>query len=288
MNQLSNHLRNLSYRLILSLLLPGCALLPSHAYHRADRLAEGGGFAKRYLEGDRFDLLSYRRISRPGAPLVIYIEGDGAAWLTPNRLSTDPTPKSHLVLQLAALDPAANVVYLARPCQFVMLPDRGRGCQESYWSDQRYAEEMVAAIDQAISQLVAETAAPTLDLVGYSGGGALAVLVAARRHDVRSIRSVAGNLDPPEFCRYHRVTPLSGSLNPIDSAGQVAPIPQLHFVGSKDDTVPGRIVERFMAALPVPNCAAMVEVEEADHLNGWLAQWPWLLRQPLPCAGNPE
>lgn len=285
---MSNHLRHLSYRLILLLLLPGCALLPSHAYNRADQVAETNGFAKRYLDGDRFDLLSYRRISRPGEPLVIYLEGDGAAWLTPNRLSSDPTPKSQLVLQLAALDPAANVVYLARPCQFVMRPERGRGCQEGYWSDQRYAEEIVAAIDQAISQLVAETSAPSLDLVGYSGGGALAVLVAARRDDVRSLRSVAGNLDPAEFCRYHEVTPLSGSLNPIDSAGQVARIPQLHFVGAKDETVPGRIVERFLAALPAPHCAAKVEVEEADHIDGWLAQWPALLQQELPCAAKPE
>lgn len=285
---MSKHLRHLSYRLILSvlLLLPGCARLTSHAYNQAERVAENNGFTKRYLEGDRFDLLSYRRISRPGGPLVIYLEGDGAAWLTPNRLSTDPTPKSQLVLQLAALDPAANVVYLARPCQFVMRPERSRGCQESYWSDQRYAEEIVAAIDQAISQLVSETSAPSLDLVGYSGGGALAVLVAARRHDVRTLRSVAGNLDPAEFCRYHRVTPLRGSLNPIDSAGQTALIPQLHLVGGKDETVPGRIVERFLASLPATNCAAKLEVEEAGHVNGWLAKWPLLLQQQLPCAAD--
>lgn len=281
-------LRTLIYRLFFLLLLPGCALLPSHAYRQADRLAEAGGFAKSYLAGDRFDLLAYRRISRPGAPLTVYLEGDGAAWLTPNRLSADPTPKHPLVLQLAAMDPAANVVYLARPCQFVMLPDRGRNCQETHWSDQRFSEEMVTAIDQAISELVAETAAPALDLVGYSGGGALAVLVAARRQDVRSLRTVAGNLDHQEFSRYHRVSPLSGSLNPIDVAEKVALIPQLHFVGRQDDTVPERITERFLAALPAPNCAGKVEVAEADHANGWLAQWPGLLQRQLPCAAKPE
>jgi len=169
-----------------------------------------------------------------------------------------------------------------------MLPDRSRNCLETHWSDQRFSEDLVAASDQAISQLVTETAAPALDLVGYSGGGSLAVLLAARRQDVRSLRTVAGNLDHQEFSRYHRVSPLSGSLNPLDVAGKVALNPQLHFVGRQDDTVPERITERFLAALPAPNCAEKVEVEEADHTNGWLAQWPALLQRQLPCATKPE
>lgn len=277
----------LLYCLLFLLILPGCALLPSHAYLQADRLAESGGFGKNYLTGDHFDLLTYRRITQPGAPLTIYIEGDGAAWLTPNQLSSDPTPRNPLVLQLASVDPAANVVYLARPCQYVMLPGRGRSCREDYWSDQRFSEEMVAALDQAISQLVTETAAPGLDLVGYSGGGALAVLVAARRTDVHSLRTVAGNLDHWEFSRYHGVSPLTGSLNPIDLAEKVASIPQSHFVGREDETVPARIAERFLAALPAQNCAEAVTVAGTTHADGWLTQWPALLRHPLPCTTKP-
>lgn len=281
--KLPDLLRPLTHLLCLLLLLPGCALVPSHAYRRADRLAESAGFSKRYLQGDRFDLLTYQRIARPGAPLTIYLEGDGAAWLTPTRLSADPTPKNRLVLELASRDQADNVAYLARPCQYVMQTGRGRACTESHWADQRFSGEMVTAIDQAISQLAAESAAPSLDLVGYSGGGTLAVLVAARRHDVRSLRTVAGNLDPEEFCRHHRVSPLHGSLTPLASAAEVAAIPQLHFVGGRDDTVPARIAEGFLNTLPSPNCARLELVPEAGHRDGWLARWPELLRRQFPC-----
>ena len=51
----------------------------------------------------------------------IYIEGDGRAWLNKNRPSLDPTPKNSLALKLAEIDPAPNVIYLARPCQYSKL-----------------------------------------------------------------------------------------------------------------------------------------------------------------------
>jgi hypothetical protein len=83
----------------------------------AERIAGRGGPARSLVATDGFVLTAYYRLGQPGAALSVYIEGDGLAWMSRRRLSRDPTPVDPLALDLAALDPAANVVYLARPCQ---------------------------------------------------------------------------------------------------------------------------------------------------------------------------
>ena len=95
----------------------------------------------------------------------------------------DPTPVNPLALQLALRDPSGAAVYLARPCQFVAAPDK-RECARAYWTEQRFSPAVIAASLEAISQLKQRYGAQRLVLVGYSGGGAVASLVAAQRGDV--------------------------------------------------------------------------------------------------------
>jgi hypothetical protein len=45
----------------------------------------------------------------------------------------------------------------------------------------------------------------------------VASLVAARRHDVVRLVTVAGNLDHLAWTTLHGVSPLTGSLNPADA-----------------------------------------------------------------------
>lgn len=267
-------------------ILPGCATLAPDPYLAADRLAEAHDFSKRYLDTGAFRLLSYQRLAAPDQTVNIYLEGDGAAWQTRTRLASDPTPRQQLVLELAALDPAAKVVYLARPCQYVIREGMGGGCGPDLWSSARFGEETVAGVDRAIDLILAATKASRLNLIGYSGGGALAVLVAARREDVVSLRTIAGNLDHRKFTSYHRISPLSDSLNPIDVATAVERIPQLHFVGEEDDIVPGVITEGFLARQTPDRCAEMVRVEGVRHHQGWPTAWPELLSRPLPCSSS--
>lgn len=58
--------------------------------------------------------------------------------------------------------------------------------------------------------------ATRLTLVGYSGGAAVAALLATRRNDVARLVTVDGNLDHRAWTAHHRVTPLTGSLNPAE------------------------------------------------------------------------
>ena len=253
------------------LLLGGCANPNRHA----DNMAQVGKLQREQTTTDSFVLTTFSRMTRHDLPLTIYIEGDGLAWRTRNQASDNPTPHQALGLALAVADPAENVVYLARPCQFTPMALNPL-CENSYWTSKRYAAEVVLAMDQAVTHYAARVPGQRLHLVGYSGGGALAVLVAARRTDVASLRTVAGNLDVVEVNRLHAVSPMPASQNPIDYARQVAAIPQIHFSGADDKTVPALIAQRFVAA-SASTCSQVRIISGMAHDSDWGSLWPSLL-----------
>lgn len=277
--------RTLLVCLLLAAWLSGCATTATPAQRRqlADELARAGGLGGTQVPAAGFVLLAYQRLAAPGQALTVYIEGDGYAWKTRHSLSDDPTPTDPVALRLALRDPAANLVYLARPCQYLAAPDAGR-CAPDYWSSRRFSEEVIAATDAALAQLRARAQAPGLHLVGYSGGAAVAALVAARRGDVLSLRTVAGNLEHAALTTLHGVTPLHGSLNPAAQAARLSALPQRHFAGGRDRVVPPAIAEGFLARLDSQRCAALTVVPEASHEQGWAEHWPGLLALAPACA----
>jgi pimeloyl-ACP methyl ester carboxylesterase len=117
--------------------------------------------------------------------------------------------------------------------------------------------------------------------VGYSGGGAIAVLVAARRSDVAALRTIAGNLDPKALCAYHNVSQLDGSMDPLDYAQKVARIPQRHFVGGNDKVVPVSMARSFVEKLGGRDDKKITIVNGASHTKGWQEEWPELLSMPV-------
>ncbi|MBF0445325.1 MAG: alpha/beta hydrolase [Magnetococcales bacterium] len=264
---------------IFTVTLGGCVSLDRRELAR--EVAHGGGFSSEVIKTDFFDLLSYYRFKKPHKALIIYLEGDGLAWINRNTLSKDPTPRNPLALRLASLDTASNVAYLGRPCQYVQNSQR-RNCKSDYWSKARFSEEVIVATNQAIDQLKKQAFASYVHIVGYSGGGGIGVLVAARRNDIDSIRTVAGNLDHAVFTSHHKVTPLKGSLNPVDVADKIAKIPQIHFVGSKDKIVPAFIADGFVAAQGGKTCAKVEHIAAMKHNGDWDKAWPGMLQHSLP------
>jgi hypothetical protein len=246
-------------------------------------VAAGAGLARADTPGGPFTLATWSRIGDPHAPLTVYIEGDGFAWATANQVSPDPTPTDPLALRLAALDPAANVLYVARPCQF-QPPAGAVACDPVYWTSRIYSPEVVASVDAVIGAFARRTSG-RVRLVGYSGGGAVAVLVAAAGLiDVQDLRTVAGDLSSARFTAYHRVSPYSGSLDPADSAARLKGLPQIHFVGGRDDVVPVLIARDYEARMGASVCTAVVTVPEAAHEQGWAAAWPAALARAPACA----
>lgn len=263
-----------------TLLGSGCAALDP--VRHADSMAASAGLVRETVRAAPFVLTAFVRIARPDRPLRVYIEGDGLAWITRSEPSLDPTPHRATGLALAAADPAPNVVYLARPCQFTPM-SMNPACGVPYWTTRRFSPEVVRSLDEAVSDFAARVPGQPVELVGYSGGGAIAVLVAARRHDVASIRTVAGNLDDAFVNQLHHVSSMPESENPIDYAPRVAGIAQLHFAGSDDAVVPPEVARRFVAASGSP-CVRMQTVDHVAHEGAWEKRWPALLGIAPSCT----
>jgi len=208
----------------------------------------------------------------------IYIEGDGRAWRKHHILSDDPTPLEPVGLELAAEDPAPSVAYIARPGQFT--PEGERRCGAEYWSDRRFSPEVVDAISAAVDEMKRKSGASKVELVGFSGGGALALPVAGRRKATPSHRTLAGTLDHKALSEYHNVDPLDGSLNPIDYASAIRDIPQRHFIGSSDTVIPDSVARSFTALQGERASDRVVVVEGAGHTSGWRSRWKELLKLP--------
>lgn len=246
----------------------------------AYQLIENGAMRLSRINTPDFSLLSAYRFSEDASPLTVYLEGDGRAWASRYRLSADPTPLNPLALRLAAVHlkqlPQSPVAWLGRPCQY--QSDRGAAiCDPKYWSSHRFSEEVVESMSYAVDHLKAKSGATRVNLVGFSGGGAIAVLLAVRRSDVERVVTVAGNLDHDWVNGFHGVTPLKGSLSPISVAKQLWKMPQIHFIGENDGTIPGEVATRFIAQGQADLCARKLEVVGVSHTEGWVEQWDRLI-----------
>ncbi len=251
---------------------------------RADRLAAEHGWTKTQYHAGRFDLVGFEHIRRNAVELRIYIEGDGLAWRGRYTPSDDPTPTGAHALEMAVED-SSSAVYLARPCQFLSR-DELRRCDPAYWLDARYAPEVVDSLNQAIDQAKRKAGARVLTLIGYSGGGALAPLIAARRNDVARIVTVAANLDHAAWTALDDTSPLTRSLNAADVARQIQEIPQVHFIGERDKVVPASVTNAYLARTTDRRQIKVVPVEGASHECCWRQRWPELLDRYVPPLGG--
>ncbi|MDD4956799.1 MAG: alpha/beta hydrolase [Candidatus Omnitrophica bacterium] len=248
-----------------------------NATRAVKELAGKNGFVEHRIDTPYFTLLSYARVHEKGAPIVIYIEGDGRAWKNRRTVSTDPTPRTPMVFKMMIADGSPNLAYLARPCQYV----GGKNYDSGYWTGKRFSEEVIASMSEAVDELKSLSGAKEVKLIGYSGGGAVAVLIAARREDVIGIVTVAGNLDHVAVNKLHRVGQIGGSLNPIDVAGKVADIPQRHFSGDKDNVVPQEVAETFVIRTGDRQLERLDVVEGCGHEKGWTGKWKDLVKRTL-------
>jgi len=270
------------YAFVLCLLaISGCASISQLADRTAyaDKIADTSGFEKSFIKTKNFVLTAYYKLRKPSGPLTVYIEGDGLSWISRSKPSGDPTPLHPLVFRLAAADPSANIVYLARPGQY--STSENPECSFVYWTTKRFSEEVISSMNETVEQFRQKSGSKEVNLIGYSGGAAVAILIASRRDDVASIRTIAGNLDHKALGRYHNVSPLDGSLNPIDVAEAVSRIPQRHFAGENDKQIPVFITKEFAERSNDKNYSSVTAVKGADHKEGWYEQWPRLLSLPL-------
>jgi len=217
--------------------------------------------------------------------LHVYLEGDGSPWMFRTIVMADPTPRRPLMLSLMSIDTAPSV-YLGRPCYNGHADDEG--CNSDLWTFGRYSVTVVNSMASAIRALAKRQNASEVWLFGHSGGGALAMLLAADLNEVSRIITIAGNLDTDAWTSHHRFTPLFSSLNPARQPPLRESVSQWHFVGSADGVIPPEIVRQVI----------MRQAQaEAYSLNGfthgccWESVWPKILqglalKPPAAMPGN--
>lgn len=252
-------------------LLGGCASSTANRYRTVQHEAAASGFAAlrfgaappvigmlRTPQND--DLLPYTTTS----VLWVMIEGDGRAWLSMREPSQDPTPVDAVGWRLAQNIARKNVLYLARPCQFLSVIEL-QACSADDWTSARFAEKWIGRLNSAIDEARRTTHADRIAIAGYSGGGVMAALIAARRNDVALLITVAAPLDHAAWTAYHQVSPLTGSLDVLSVREKLVHLPQLHVSGADDKIVPTLLLQDFLRAYPNDAPAELVTLPGVDH-----------------------
>jgi len=257
-------------------LLEGCAGPAERFTARASAL----GFSAARVAGEGFAHVAYRPSGpRPdgGRVLHVYLDGDGTPWER-GRPAPDPTPRKPLVLRLMALDRAPSV-YLGRPCYHGLATTPP--CVPALWTDARYSEAVVVSLAAAARQLLTMTGHAEVVWLGYSGGGTLAMLLAARMAETAGVVTVAANLDVDGWAELHGQSRLAGSLSPA----RLPPLPpriyQRHYAGGRDRLVPPGIV-----AGGDISPEALKVMPEYDHTCCWLELWPRVLEDLEQAIGD--
>ena len=259
--------------------LGACVNKPKISSQKWLNLAINTGFEQRIIKTTNFSLLTLHKNS--GSKILrVYIEGDGHAFNRYN-ISNDPTPNNPLALKLTLQDNSTDsLLYIARPGQYVMKMGYDKNCSPDYWTTKRFAPEVVDDTAKIIDAFKNRFNYEKIELVGFSGGGGIAAILAAKRNDVINLRTVAGNLNTDYFTKYHKVLPMTGSINPQDGVAEMQHIPQIHFVGEKDKIIPKTIATAFSKNNV---CSKVVEIPDSNHLVGWENIWNQLLLEKFTC-----
>lgn len=265
-------------------------LVACQAYPDPATLVRSHQLTETSVTGGEFDLRVMAAATGKNAALHIYLGGDGRPWQG-QQPAADPTGKRNIALELMIRDPAP-ALYLGRPCYHQDgLPQDGlpqqtlpAACDPALWTSGRYSPRVVASLVAAIRSLARARGAQQLTLIGYSGGGVLAVLAAPELADLGRVRviTVAANLDTEAWTRHHRLLPLGDSLNP---AGRPPGAPAVHLQGARDTVVPPASVKAYAAAHPRDR---FIVVEDADHRCCWTARWEALLPRALALLDGGE
>ena len=180
------------------------------------------------------------------SPLIIAIEGDGRPWRNRFQIATDPTSARPLLLSWLKTT-EHPVLYLGRPCYFGTLqidpPEpplkvsgqrRYKGCSEYWFTFGRYSQAVVDSLIQAAQGLANDQC---LILVGHSGGGTLAMLMARQLPNVKWVVTMSGNLSVTQWQQHHQFSPLLGSHDPGRMSPLAKEISQLHLAAEQDSQI---------------------------------------------------
>lgn len=235
-------------------------------------VASDNDFKRLVFKSERHQHLVYaNNPRRDSTTLHVYLEGDGSPWLRKNIVSADPTPKNPLALFLMTQDESPSI-YLGRPCYYGM--PQSSNCSALLWTHERYSPEVVSSMANVLEQYLSNHPYENITFIGYSGGGALAMLLAERVARTQAVITIAANLDIDAWATSHNYSPLQGSLNPALRPPLVDSIKQIHFAGAKDDNVNPAVIASVARQQKV---STLVIYDDFDHICCWVENWREIL-----------
>lgn len=255
--------------LLVALLAAACSGCAANG-ERIDAQAAAMGLARTDVVHVGLRSHAYMKPGATGNTLTAFLEGDGQPWRRDIGINFDPATGNPIALHLLART-SGPVAYFVRPCY---LSTREAGCNPDLWTSARYSEAVIDSMAAAIGDSMRRANAKSVELVGYSGGGALAVLVAERLAGVASVTTIGANLDIEAWTTHHGDLPLERSLNPARSE-RAHPWRELHLQGARDSIVPRATTDAYFARYP--NAQRRV-IAEFDHVCCWVEAWPQLLQ----------
>jgi len=227
-------------------------------------LADTNLFSHRMYSND----LASKSPTQPS--LHVYLDGDGTPWKNQRWISSDPTSRNHLIINMMAQDKAPAIL-LGRPCYYGL--SQVPNCHYKYWTSHRYSKEVVSSMSYALNNWLKHHAYSQVVLIGYSGGGSLAMLMAPKINADLTVITVAANLDIKAWSQFHNYSSLFGSLNPTDYSLPKA-IRQFHLYGGRDDVVPEFIVKKIAKN---NNQARFIAYDQFGHHCCWGDEWEKIL-----------
>lgn len=207
------------------------------------------------IKTSNYTLASWQKISNGNLPIRIYIEGDGNSYDSKGYPSNDPTPKSNFLRNIAFNDKNPNVVYLARPCQYIKTKENNK----TDWTTGRFSQKIVDNMAQAIKEISKDR---DVILIGYSGGALICGLIINQYEKQLNIIqwiTIAGLLNHTKWTRYFNYLPLKDSLD-LD---KIPNIKQKHFIGKKDKIIPYNLT---LEIIDIKDC---ILLDNATHNKGF-------------------
>ena len=198
---------------------------------------EPEGFTFVPVKSGEYEIATWQKINNPtNKKIHIYIEGDGRAFNAYGRPTSNPTPRGTLVRDLAMRDSSENVVYLARPCQFIKTDS----CDEADWTSGRFSQKIIEAESGAVKRIAKDK---KITLIGYSGGAMVSGLIISQNPRLKFDKwiTVAGVLDHKKWTAYFGDEDLTESIN----MEKLPNVTQVHFVGGRDETVPYELAKTW-------------------------------------------
>ena len=232
----------------IAFLLSGCIIIPSPP--------QSDLFQAKTIETKNLSIAVWEKNDiQKGQPLRLYFEGDG-----------NPNPRYKVAFDLAEADQYNNVIYIARPCQWV--EDKKCAQTPAIYKESRFHPEIMQEMQELVSYLMRKYNAPSLELIGYDGGAVIALNLASKLPTKRII-TIAGITDINAYNLQNDLPQQDESEieNPAQNLNTIATISQIHYVGQNDDITPRRLVERFVARMQNPRSAVVKVVPDTGHTD---------------------